>query len=102
MSLSIKSAPTSARSRFQLDGSRSAPLALEGERVSFGTDPKDGTDHLVYTFGRTSSAVPLYAVGTAIAGGKVIPFTDLVDAIAEAGNLPKLCAVIDKHPSMKA
>jgi hypothetical protein len=65
-----------------------------GERVGVGVIPgKDGSDALVHQHGPTQTAVPLYAVATAIAGG-VIPADALVAAFEETGSLATLKAAI--------
>lgn len=65
-------------------------------RVLTGTD-RDGEHFLVHTVaGGRESSLPLYAVATAVASGKVIPPDAVAAAFAETGKLKALKAAVDK------
>ncbi len=61
-----------------------------GERVGVGVVPGKDGDALVHEHGPAQTAVPLYAVASAIASGKVIPAQALIGAFVETGQLPAL------------
>lgn len=85
--------PNTGNGRYTLS-KESAPTA-EGGTVAIGVDRKESA-HLVHTVGRATEAIALHAVATAVATGKVIPFSDLVAAVKEAGNLDKLAQAVTK------
>lgn len=83
--------PAAGNGRYSLGAS--APTE-EGE-VAIGVD-RNSRAFLVHTVGRTSENIALHAVASAIGGGKVIAFADLVAAIDECGKLGDLQKAIEK------
>lgn len=69
-------------------------VATQEGTVGIGTDRK-GASFLVHAVGRTTEAIALHAVATAVAAGKLIPYPDLVAAIDSAGDLKKLRAALE-------
>lgn len=68
-----------------------------GETVGAGVIPgKENSDALVHQYGATQTAVPMYAVATAVASGKVIPVAALVAAFKETGQLAKLKKAVEE------
>lgn len=67
-----------------------------GERVGVGIIPGKDDSALVHEFGANQSAVPLYAVASAVASGKVIPLDALCAAFKETGQLDALAKAVEK------
>lgn len=84
--------PASGNGRYSL-GADTSPTS-EGT-VAVGVD-RNSRSFLVHTVGRTSETIALHAVASAIGGGKVIPYADLVAAVAECGGLDKLAQAVQK------
>lgn len=67
----------------------------DGGRVGVGVD-KRGETALVYEIGHGQSGVPMHAVASAVASGKVIPLAAIVSAFRETGKLDSLAREIAK------
>lgn len=70
-------------------------VPTEEGTVAVGVD-RNSRAFLVHTVGRTSENIALHAVASAIGGGKVIAFADLVAAVQECGKLDDLSKAIEK------
>jgi hypothetical protein len=94
------SAPARKASRYTLGAHVALGRADDGTdngRVGIGSD-KNGTS-LVYEIGHAQTGVPLFAVATAIASGKVIPMDALVGAFVTTGTLSQLAKAVEKAQS---
>jgi hypothetical protein len=78
--------------RFALDPAHTLAIG-DGERVGVGVDRKQKA-HLVWEFGSAQTGVPVPAVASAVASGKVIPPAALVGAFSAMGTLDKLAAAV--------
>jgi hypothetical protein len=87
-------APARKAGRYTLSESRTVPCG-DMERVSVGVD-RAGEQALVFESGRSQAGIPLHAVATAIASGKVIPLDALASALKETGQLDKLAKAVEK------
>jgi hypothetical protein len=87
-------APARKAGRFTLVDARTVECGRH-ESVGVGVDRK-GDQALVYESGQAQSGIPMHAVATAIAAGKVIPIPALVGALKETGQLDKLTKEIEK------
>lgn len=91
-------AGTRKSGRFDIDHKRVVSCREEDgmavERIGYGSD-KDGPA-LVWLNGRSQVGIPTYAVSTAIASGKVIPFDALVAALVATGQLDNMKKAIAK------
>jgi hypothetical protein len=65
------------------------------ERVGVGADRK-GEHALVFQSGQAQSGIPLHAVATAVASGKVIPVDALASALKETGQAAELVKLLSK------
>lgn len=64
-------------------------------KVFAGTD-RNGRVFLVHNVSGAETAIPLHAVATAVAAGKVISADAVAGVFAETGKLPKLAAAVAK------
>lgn len=87
-------APERKQGRYTLSDSRTVECG-DMERVGVGAD-RQGAHSLVYQSGQAQSGIPLHAVATAVASGKVIPLDALAGALKETGQLGKLAQEIEK------
>jgi hypothetical protein len=87
-------APARKAGRFTLVDARTVECGRH-ESVGVGVDRK-GDQALVYESGQAQSGIPMHAVATAIAAGKVIPLAALAGALKETGQLDKLSKEIEK------
>jgi hypothetical protein len=87
-------APARKAGRFTLVDARTVECGRH-ESVGVGIDRK-GDQALVYESGQAQSGIPMHAVATAIAAGKVIPLSALAGALKETGQLDKLSKEIEK------
>lgn len=78
-------APARKQGRYTLSESRTVECGKH-ESVGVGADRK-GEQALVYQSGQAQSGIPMHAVATAIASGKVIPLDALASALGETGKL---------------
>jgi hypothetical protein len=85
-----------SRARYVLDDSRTLTLNADiGERVGVGVRAGDPDDtYLIHQVGVNQIAVPEYAVGSAIAGGKVFTAADIAGAFAATGKLDALAKAV--------
>lgn len=90
-------APARKAGRFTLVDARTVECGRH-ESVGVGLDRK-GDQALVYESGQAQSGIPMHAVATAIAAGKVIPLASIVAACRETGTLDKLAKEIEKAGS---
>lgn len=102
MALSTKGAAKS-RARFNVDPASVLTLNAEiGERVGIGVKPGDDEDNVVWAVGVTQTAIPVYVIGSAIAGGKVFSPDDVITAFAETGKLAGLRKALEAHDKREA
>lgn len=85
-------APARKAGRYSLSESRTVECG-DMERVGVGTDRK-GEQALVYASGHAQSGIPMHAIATAIASGKVIPLDALASALRETGQLDKFVKAV--------
>lgn len=83
---------TSGNGRFAVG--KESQETVEGT-VRTGKD-RNKRSFLVHEVGRQTEAMALHAVSSAVGGGKVITYAQLVAAVAENGGLDKLAAEIEK------
>lgn len=93
---------TAKASRFAATDGAHVPTTLvrdDGESVTgrawIGRD-RATLAHLVHTVNGGETALPLYAVATAVASGKLIPVDAIAAAFAETGKLAALKRAVDK------
>jgi hypothetical protein len=68
-----------------------------GERVGVAVDPKKGSMVVLET-AQSQTALPAYAVATAVASGKVIPYAALIECVdVDFGELAALKAAISAY-----
>lgn len=72
------------------------------EIIASAVLPASGEDYLVHQFGAAQTALPMYAIATALTSGKVVPVADLVSAFASENKLASLKAAIEKHEKDQA
>lgn len=88
----------SARSRvkFAIDSASKLTLNADiGESIAVGNRPGDDEDMLVWSVGVNAIAIPVYAVGSAVAAGKVFSPDDVVSAFVETGKFAALKRAVE-------
>lgn len=93
-------APERRAGRFALDSARTMECA-DMERVGYGVErnARPGVPPrraLVFESGQTQAAIPVHAVSTAVASGKVIPLDALAAALHVFGNVADMRKALDK------
>lgn len=82
------------------DGTQMTLDAEHGERVSLGRLGAEALDKnapafFLYSVGVNQTAIPAYAVGSALAGGKTFSPADVVECFTAAGKLSELAKAVD-------